>query len=142
MLGFLFSAEKVRTHHRCPAEMESNSRRTVLIPVNILLCLPIQAHPRKFPSIFWVRFGVGCQPAGSLSKAGARDLSGAICSWSLARPWCLHSSPCLAESVSRVEELLLPLVLLVVFHTPTAFSIFECGLEPGCPGCFLPTLAF
>ena len=73
----------------CTAEMEPNSRGTTPIPTNVLLCLPVPAHPWKCPSMFWIQLALaGSLPAhGSLSRAGAGELSPAICFCSPARPW-------------------------------------------------------
>lgn len=58
------------------AKMESIFCWTALTSANILLCLLPPTHGLQFPSIFWIGFGFGWQPAGSLSRAGAGEPRG------------------------------------------------------------------
>lgn len=70
IFGFRFSGETAKIIHLtiCTAEMEPNFHWTAVVPVHILLCLPLPAHPRKFPSIFWIHVAM----AGSLRAHSAK----------------------------------------------------------------------
>lgn len=136
--GFRFSGEMAKIIHitGCMAEMESNSRWTSLIPVNSLLCLAPPAYPLRLPSIFWVRLALACSletHSAELGPAGGRVA--AICS-------LLPSAPPAYLFISSFVWVCIPghtptAVLLVRFHTTTAFSLFDMELMSSMPWLFL-----
>lgn len=124
--GFSGEMEKIICITVFRAKMESIFCWTALTSANILLCLLPPTHGLQFPSIFWIGFGFGWQPAGSLSRAGAGEPRGChLFSCSSARPWGTGVCPCLAESASPTA--LLPLSCWLGFTLQQPSALIEHG---------------